>query len=127
MFIHRIKKMPFDEDFAKYQRCLIASSIADTYEEAIQEWEVIDLEYHPDKDLISFSNRVRSHTGCTIRNLNTKITLGPFSQSGLKSSAIRISSNRPHSSPAFLILSGILIAVKELLLIGNILVFMASN
>ena len=47
MFIHRIKKMPFDEDFAKYQRCLIASSIADTYEEAIQEWEVIDLEYHP--------------------------------------------------------------------------------
>ena len=57
--------MPFDEDYAKYQRCLIASSI-------------------DDKDLISFSNRVRSHTGCTIRNLNTKITLGPFSQSGLK-------------------------------------------
>ena len=62
MFIHRIKKMPFDEDFAEYQRCLIASSVADTYDEAIQEWEVIDLEYHPDKDLISFSNRVRSHT-----------------------------------------------------------------
>lgn len=84
MFIHRIKKLPFDEDFAEYQRCLIASSVADTYEEAIKEWEVIDLEYHLDKDLISFSNRRRSHTGCTIRNIHTKITLGPFSQSGLK-------------------------------------------
>lgn len=84
MFIHRIKKMPFDEAFAEYQRCLIASSVANTYEEAIKEWEVIDLVYHPDKDLISFSNRIRSHTGCTIRNIHTKITLGPFSQSGLK-------------------------------------------
>ena len=37
MFIHRIKKMSFDEDFAEYQRCLIASSVADTYEEAIKE------------------------------------------------------------------------------------------
>ena len=84
MFVHRIKKMPFAEAFAEYQRCLIAASVADTYEKAIQEWEVIDLEYHPDKDLISFSNRVRSHTGCTIRNLNTKILLGSFSQSGLR-------------------------------------------
>lgn len=84
MFVHRIKKMPFAEAFAEYQRCLIAASVADTYEKAIQEWEVIDLEYHPDKDVISFSNRVRSHTGCTIRNHNTKILLGPFSQSGLR-------------------------------------------
>ena len=83
MFIHRIKKMQFDVPYAEYQRCLIASSVADTYDEAIQEWEVIKMEYHPDKDLISFSKRVRSHTGCTIRNLHTKILLGPFSQTGL--------------------------------------------
>ena len=83
MFIHRIKKMQFDEAYAEYQRCLIASSIANTYDEAIQEWEVIKMEYHPDKDLISFSKRVRSHTGCTIRNRYTKILLGPFSLTGL--------------------------------------------
>ena len=81
--MNRIKKMKFDEAFAKYRRYLIASSIANTYEEAIKEWEVIKVENRPNKDLIRFNKRISSHTGCTIRNLHTKILLGPFSQTGL--------------------------------------------
>ena len=59
--MNRIKKMKFDEAFAKYRRYLIASSIANTYEEAIKEWEVIKVENRPNKDLISFKKLYGLH------------------------------------------------------------------
>ena len=82
--MNRIKKMKFDEAFAKYRRYLIASSIANTYEEAIKEWEVIKVENRPNKDLISFNKRISSYTGCTIRNLHTKILLGQIGRASCR-------------------------------------------